>query len=208
MSFQWIIDNAQEIQINKRGVVASTMARDQTVRAVSRGGIIWRFTVLAADGLRWQDPGVRSYIETIDNLDRFTPVTINFSKSSYAYLFQYQGTSAPTSITVTQGSNVASISGGSGTKFVNGDILQLTGQQRVYSVYGNVTGTTVTLNRPVLEASGTYGLTVGSDCTWTVICTQLPEWKIQPGGLIQWSAQTSGSKSSAQPFVFVEALPT
>ena len=195
MSFQWILDNAQDIQINKRGIVASTMARDQTVRAVSRGGIIWRFTVTPPTGLRYNDPGVRGYIETVDNMDRFTPFSATFSHTN---LFLYQGTSAPSSITVTQGSNTATISGGSGTKLASGDILQLTGQPRVYSVYGSVTGTSVTLNRPVLEASGTYSLTVGSACTWTLICTQLPDYKINPGNIITWD----------KPFVFVEALPT
>jgi hypothetical protein len=193
MSFQWIIDNAQDIQINKRGIVASTVARDQTVRAISRGGVIWRFTVSPSTGARYNDSGIRSYIETIDNLDRLTPVYVTFSHQN---LFPYQGTSAPTGITVTQGSNQATITGGSGTKLTNGDIIQLTGHDRVYSVYGDVTGTSVTLNRPVIETSGTYGLTIGNNCQWKVICTQLPDYKINPGNIITWD----------KPFIFVESL--
>lgn len=193
MSFQWIIDNAQDVQINKRGIVASTVARDQTVRSVSRGGVIWRFTVTPSTGARYNDSGIRSYIETIDNFDRLTSFTANFS---HLNLFPYQGTGAPTSITVTQGSNQATISGGSGTKLKNGDVIQCTGQARVYSVYGDVTGTSVTLNRPFIEASGTYTLIVGSAVSFNLICTQLPDYKISPGNIITWD----------KPFIFVESL--
>jgi len=195
MSFQWIIDNAQDVQINKRGVVASTMARDQTVRAVSRGGIIWRFTVTPATGLCYNNAGIRSYIETIDNQDRYTPFTANFS---HLNLFPYQDTTPPTTITVTQGSATATINSGT---LISGDVIQLTGSgagQRVYSVYGNNSGTSVTLNRPVLEASGTYSIVTGNSVQFRLICTQLPDYKINPGNIITWD----------KPFIFVEALPT
>jgi len=195
MSFQWIIDNAQDVQINKRGIVASTMARDQTVRAVSRGGIIWRFTVTPASGLRYNDPGVRAYIETIDNFDRYTPAYVNFS---HLNLFPFQGTSQPSTITVTQGSTNASVSGGSGIKLKSGDIIQCQGQPRVYSVFGDVTGTNLVLNRPALESNGTYTLLVGNNVQFYVICTQIPDYKINPGGIITWD----------KPFIFVESLPT
>ena len=99
-------------------------------------------------------------------------------------------------MTVTQGSNLATVSGGSGTKLKSGDIVQLTGQPRVYSVYGDVTATNAVLNRPVLEASGTYSLTTGSACSFKLICTQIPDYKIMPGNLIAWTG----------PFIFVESL--
>ena len=194
MSFQWIIDNAEDIQINKRGIVAQTMARDQTVRSLSRGGIIWRFTVTPSSGLRYNDAGIRSYIETIDNFDRLTPFYASFS---HLNLFPLQATgTVPTSISVTQGSNTASVSGGSGTRLKSGDIIQLTGQPRVYTVFGDVTSTNIVLNRPVLESSGTYSLTTGSACSFKLICTQIPDYKITPGNIIQWTG----------PFVFVESL--
>jgi hypothetical protein len=198
MSYQWIFDNAQDIQINRRGVVATTVARDQTVRSISRGGQIWRFTVLPSSGTRIQDPGVRSYLETIDNLDRFTPVSINMSHLSSAYLnlFSYQGNIPPTTVTVTQGSNQITLTGGSGNKFKSGDVFQLVGQKYVYSIVGDASGSTAQTNRPILEASGTYSIVVGSSVTWNLICTQLPDWKITAGGIINWT----------QPFVFYESL--
>jgi len=201
MSFQWIIDNAVDIQINKRGIVASTMARDQTVRAVSRGGIVWRFTVTPATGLRYNDPGVRSYIETIDNLDRFTPFTANFSHSG---LFAWQaGESSgnyPGSINITPGSSSVAFGGGTITP---GDVIQLIDpvtqvrQRTVYSIYDHTT-----LNRPVLESlgseNGTYLVSCGNNVQFTLICTQLPDYKINPGNIVTWT----------KPFVFVEALAT
>ena len=194
MSFQWIVDNAESVQINKRGVVAQTVARDQTVRSLSRGGIIWRFTVTPASGLRYNDAGVRSYIETIDNIDRISPAYINFSRYK---LFAYQGTGAPTSMTVTQGSSSATISGGSGAfRFLSGDVVQLSTRNPVYSIYGNVTGTSVTLHRPVIDPSGTYALNIGNNVQFYVICTQIPDYKILPGGLVQWTGD----------FTFVESL--
>lgn len=198
MSYQWIFDNAEDIQVNRRGVVAQTVSRDQTVRSVSRGGQIWRFTVTPNTGTRIQDPGVRSYLETIDNLDRLTAFSLNFAhlNSTVLKMFAYQGDTPPTSASVTQGSNTITLTGGSGNKFKSGDLVQFSGQKYVYSVVGDVTGTTATLNRPVLETTGSYSIVTGSNVSFNLICTQLPDWKITPGGLIQWT----------QPFVFYESL--
>jgi hypothetical protein len=204
MSFQWIIDNAVDVQINKRGIVAQTIARDQTVRAVSRGGAVWRFTVTPSPGMRWSDTGVRAYIEAIDTADRVTPTTINFDRAEFNYLFGYLGTQSSQtgwSATATQGNNTVSVSGGSlssGYRFKAGDLIQFSGQDSVYSVSSDVAynATTMTLNRPVLETSGTYGLITGRNVNWKIICTQLPDYKITPLGIIEWSG----------PFVFIESL--
>lgn len=204
MSFQWIIDNASNIQINKRGVVAQTTARDQTVRSTSRGNAIWRFTVTPSPGMRWGDAGVRAYMEAIDTADRFTPETINFNRPEFNYLFGYLGTQssqAGWTGTATQGSKTVTVAGGtltSGYRFRAGDLVQFSGHDRVYSITADVAynATTMTLNRPVLESSGTYNLVVGRNVNWKIICTQLPEYKITPLGIIEWSG----------PFVFVESL--
>jgi len=74
--FQWIIDNAVDIQVNHRAVVAHTMSRDQTVRSVSRGGVIWRFVVTPNPGLKYSE--VSSRLAEIDAADRFTSETVNF----------------------------------------------------------------------------------------------------------------------------------
>lgn len=194
MSFQWIIDNAVDVTVNKRGVVAQTVARDQTVRAVSRGGRIWRFEVTPSPGSKWEV--ARPYIEELDKLDRFTTSTISFSKSGQEWLFGYRGTTPPVgaTATVTQGSATATLSAGA---FAPGDIIQLTGG-KVYAITNSVSnGGSVTLHRPVLEASNTYNISaIGKNCVWSVICTNMPTYKITPNGLVEWSGT----------FTFVEAL--
>ncbi len=201
MSFQWIVDNAADVTINKRGVVAQTITRNQTVRSASRGGKVWRFIVTPSPGLKWQDS--RAYIEAIDAADRVTPATINFNQAATDYIFGYQGGQSSTagwSLAVTQGSAIASVSGGSltpGFRFRAGDLIQLAAG-KVYSVVNDVAHDApgVTLNRPVIENTGNFALTVGRACTWTVICTSMPEYKITPLGFIEWSG----------PFTFVESL--
>lgn len=195
MSFQWICDNAVDVSINKRGVVATTTARDQTVRAVSRGGRIWRFVVTPSPGTKWQDPSVRKYIEAIDKADRFTPVQINFNQAETDFIFGYQSGTVPTGLTatVTQGSDAITLSGG---PFKGGDLIQLGSSGKVYSIVNDVTTGAATVNRPVLETSGTYNLIIGRAVNWTVICTDLPTYKITPQGLVEWSGA----------FTFIESL--
>lgn len=200
--FQWIVDNAVDISINKRAVVAQTISRDQTIRATSRGGRVWRFTITPSPGQRWSTS--RSFIEAIDKADRIATTTINFAQSAFAYLFGYQGNATSfvgMQAVAIQGSDTIQVTGGtivSGFKFKAGDLVQFTGQKRVYSVVADVAwdATTVQLNRPVLEASDTYALTVGATCEFSVICATLPEWTIVTHDRIEWSG----------PFVLIEAL--
>jgi hypothetical protein len=201
-AFQWIIDNAVDVQINKRGVVAQTISRDQTVRSVSRGGRVWKFVVTPSPGIRWQDPGVRAKIEAIDKADRFTVGTINFNQQAFNYIFGYLGDQTNTTgwtAAAVRGSDTLTMSAlVSGYRFRAGDLIQFSGQDRVYSVIADVppdTGT-VQLNRPVLEPSATYTLIVGRAVNWKVICTNIPDYKITPTGLIEWTG----------PFEFTESL--
>jgi hypothetical protein len=75
MSFQWVFDKAESISVNKRAIAGQTITRNQTVRAVSRGNAIRRFTVKLPDGLRWSD--IASYIQALDALGRHTKETIH-----------------------------------------------------------------------------------------------------------------------------------
>lgn len=200
--FQWIIDNAVNLQVNKRPVVATTTARDQTVRATSRGGRVWRFDVTPSPGARWSES--RGYIEKLDKAATFTTDTINFAKAGLEYVFGYLGDAtnyAGASITVTQGSDVATITGmtvPSGFKFKAGDLVQPSGSNRVYSIVNDVpnNSNTVLLNRPVLDASGTSSCIIGKDCQWSVICTSMPDYRIVNYDRIEWSGN----------FVFIESL--
>jgi hypothetical protein len=92
MSFQWIIDNAESLSINRLKVVASTQSRDGTVRAVSRGAVKRKFEVKLPDGPRWSD--LRSNILAAEGLDRDTTATISIPYAKFPW---YYGNSAPSS---------------------------------------------------------------------------------------------------------------
>jgi hypothetical protein len=126
MSFQWIITNAETLSINRKKVVASTMSRDGTVRAVSRGTMAKRFEVKLPDGPSWSSQ--RTNIAAAEALDRYQTATITIPYASFPWY------------------------------------------------YGNVA--------PVADES------------YTVICTQFPEWTIFARDQVSWSG----------PFVFMEVV--
>lgn len=204
--FQWVVDNAADLLINKRAVVAQTTTRDQTVRGASRGGQIWRFTINPGYGHLWSE--IRSNIEAMDAADKFTPGLVNFGNNpNLSYMFGYQGNATSLSgftANIVQGNSTITVNGGtitSGNILVSGDLVQFSGSNRVYSVVNNVpyNSHTVLLNRPVLEANATsVGTTVGSNCNFAIVCTQFPDWRFANDGSrrIEWTS----------PFIFMESL--
>lgn len=92
MSFQWIIDNATSISINRKKVIASTSARDGTTRAVSRGQAKKIFTVQLPDGPNFSE--YRTDIIAAEALDRNLTATITIPYASFPY---YYGNVAPVS---------------------------------------------------------------------------------------------------------------
>ena len=80
MAFQWVFDNAAQISINKRAVVGQSITRNQTVRAVSRGNGLYKFTITLPD-LPWSTAA--TYINAIDAADRFTKETVTINHSGY-----------------------------------------------------------------------------------------------------------------------------
>jgi hypothetical protein len=85
MSFQWIIENATELSINRKQVVASTTARDGTTRVVSRGNAKKVFTVTLPDGPRWSV--LKSNIESAESSDKYTQETITIPYASFPYYY-------------------------------------------------------------------------------------------------------------------------
>jgi hypothetical protein len=85
MSFQWIIDNAETLSINRLKMVGSTISRDGQVRAISRGTQPKRFEVKYPDGPRWSD--IRTNVIAAEGLDRVTSatITIPFLKFPWYY---------------------------------------------------------------------------------------------------------------------------
>jgi hypothetical protein len=102
MSFQWIVDNAESLSINRKQMVATTTARDGSTRAVTRGQMPNRITVKLPDGLRWTD--IRANIIAAEALDKVTTATITIGTSSTTGYGWYYGTTtvpfSPTSYTV------------------------------------------------------------------------------------------------------------
>lgn len=98
MSFQWVIDNAETLSINRKKMVAQTTARDGTVRSVSRGTQPLTFTVKLPDGMPWSTN--ISNIEAIEALDRITTDTISISDAGMAWYYGGTMPGTPTSYTV------------------------------------------------------------------------------------------------------------
>ena len=203
MSFQWIIDNAVDVNVNRYGLVSQTISRNQTVRSVSRGGKVTKFIVTPSPGTIWSDAGVRKSIQEIENANRYTDSYINFNKAGQEFMYKYQGNGTGTGWTAswTQGVSQFTMSGGtftSGYRFKAGDVVQFGLNTPVYTVASDVSyGTTVVpVNRPISQLSGSASLVYGSAVTYKVICTQLPSYKITPQGIIEWSG----------PFEFTEVV--
>lgn len=205
MSFQWIIDNAETISMERKKVVASTTSRNGVVRSVSRGAQPWRFEVKLPDGPRWSD--IRSYISQAELLDRVTAANIQLNTSGQAsWLSKYQGNSVNyTGFQATIVQNSATITlttsptTSSGYKFRAGDFIQLGSSGKVYTVAADVAynSNSVTLHRPVIEASASgVALNVANNCTWSVTCTQFPSWTIFARDQVSWSG----------PFIFSEVI--
>ena len=85
MSFQWVFDNATQFSVNRKKVVASTTARDGTVKAVARGNGAKVFTVTLPDGPRYSDN--KANIEAIEALDKYQTETIQIKYSKLPYYY-------------------------------------------------------------------------------------------------------------------------
>jgi hypothetical protein len=194
-AFQYIFDRAESISIDRRAVVAQTVTRDQTIRSVSRGGNIWRFEVKMPNGIPWSQ--MRPYIESSDFADRFTVGNVQLNNSGYnSWFTAYQGNSINSTgfaANWTQGSSTVTLTTSpttaSGNKFLSGDIIQLGTSGRVYSIVSNVAfnSNTVSVNRPVLDTTGSGTLKVGPAVTWQVLCTEMPTWTIFARDQVSWS---------------------
>jgi hypothetical protein len=85
MSFQWIIDRAETLSINRKDMVATTTARDGVVRAVSRGTMPKTITVKLPDGIRWSD--IRSDISAAEALNKVTTAVISIPYAKFPWYY-------------------------------------------------------------------------------------------------------------------------
>lgn len=98
MSFQWIIDRAESLSINRRKTVATTTARDGQVRAVSRGVPPKRFTVKLPDGISWTE--LSAFITAAETLDKVTTATITIPYAKFPWYYNNSAPVADSSWTV------------------------------------------------------------------------------------------------------------
>lgn len=92
MSFQWIIDSAETLSINRKKMVAQTTTRNGIVRSVSRGTLPKRIEVKLPDGIAWTT--LRTNIAAAEALDRITTATISIPYAKFPW---YYGNVAPPS---------------------------------------------------------------------------------------------------------------
>lgn len=90
MSFQWIINQAEQLSVNRKQMVATTTARDGTVRAASRGSQPKRITVTLPNGIAWTT--LRTDIAAAEALDRISTATITIPYAKFPW---YYGNVAP-----------------------------------------------------------------------------------------------------------------
>jgi len=203
-AFQTVIDYAETISLNKMKKVSQTVSRDGTVKSTSLGGQVWTFEVKLPNGLPWTT--LRPLIEDMETLDRVSVGTIRINSAGHSWITGYQGNmSGISGITASfsSGNTITLVSGASTPasnqyRFRAGDVIQLGSTGSVYTVAADVAynATTVTLNRPVREAAGTYTLYIGQNVSWSVICVKFPKWTLFARNQVAWDGA----------FVFAEAI--
>jgi hypothetical protein len=92
MSFQWIIDMAESLSLDKKQMIGQTQTRSGVIRATSRGVMPVRITARVPDGPRWSD--LRTNITAATALDRYQTAVIFIPYSKFPW---YYGNVAPVS---------------------------------------------------------------------------------------------------------------
>ena len=196
-AFQWIIDSATALSIDGRGVVAATSTRENVIRTVSRGGRVWKFTVSPSPGKTYVES--RPYLARLDQMDRITIADIDFDHAGFENIIGYLGSgTGGFTVVVPVGTSVTTCTITAGTLASGyvaraGDWLQIGSTGSVYQVVADPSvgnGATVTLNRPIDEAAGSYTGYFGANVTWSVLCVERPTWTLVPAGanmLVNWS---------------------
>lgn len=98
MTFQWIVNNAETISVNRKRQVSTTTARNGIVRAVSRGTQPKRFEVKLPDGLPWSS--FRSDILAAEALDKITSATITLPYAKFPWYYNNTAPASDESYTV------------------------------------------------------------------------------------------------------------
>jgi len=210
---QEVINRASSIQINRRKVVGVQVTRNE----IPRTSLIptrqpWQFTIEIPPSYRWYNN--RSWVESLDYIDRYIPQQVTFANSCLNWMFAYQGeyTNAELSgLTVVSFNGTVLRLSGSPAKssgficFNQNDLIQIGANPYPFTVVGpynpstqattlgpvtyntNVGGDLyITMNRPNFISASVVGsgITVGANCTFNVFCPNMPVYKLVPGGFV------------------------
>jgi hypothetical protein len=158
---------------------------------------VWKFNVTPSPGKTYVES--RPYLAKLDQMDRITIADINFNHAGFENIIGYLGSgTGGFTVVVPAGTSVTTCTITAGTLASGyvcraGDWLQIGSTGSVYQVVqdpavGN--GATVTLNRPIDEAAGSYTGLFGVNVNWSVVCVQRPVWSLVPAGnnmLVSWT---------------------
>lgn len=202
MSIQNIIDNAQNIEIDRRRVVGQTISRSERIKSAERASAqALKLTVSPQARFRYSE--YRSVLENIQSTDRFQEQTVNLGQS-HQYLTQYQGSLTPaqlntmtvsvftgTSVTFT---NLPSVTSGT-VIFKAGDWIQPAQSRYPYIITsqvsrGSLSVITATVHRSLItsESTTTTGtFFVGTATTIRVLVSDLPTFKTVQKDWAEWT---------------------
>lgn len=201
---QTIIDNAMQINIDRKKVSGYTVSRSGIVKTAQHASNVpWVFTVDMHAGLRYSEN--RALTEEIDRLDRTEESIINIGNTnpSIAYITQYQGTLtvsernaanivAASNSNITVDATAIRNAGASASDYLvrAGDYIQPGGGYRYpYTVtadvqVGSAANVTIPVHRPLIQANAYsfvgQSITFGSNVTWAVKMITKPSYNIIP----------------------------
>jgi hypothetical protein len=195
MGFQDIVNIQQSMVVQNRRMVGQQVSRAGYV-TVSQylNAVPWVFTITPHNFLYY--PQVRNIIQTIDNLDRQLPDTIQFNTPQLSWFTAMQGTADHSVLNGTPTPNSQTIALTSNGTFKAGDFISINGY--VYKVTQDSDGTSVNINRPLIGApTSSAPVLLGNNVVFNVVAQDCPTYELMPmtnGAWVKWS----------KPFVFRE----
>jgi hypothetical protein len=85
MAFQWIIDGAETLSLDKKQMVATTQTRSGIIRAATRGVMPVRITAKYPDGPSWTS--LSANIASATALDRYQTATITIPYAKFPWYY-------------------------------------------------------------------------------------------------------------------------
>jgi hypothetical protein len=205
MSIQNIIDNAQQIEIDRRRMIGQSVSRSQRVKTAERStSQPWKFKVTPPGMLSWATS--RGFIEVINLNDRANEYEISLNNNpGMNYITEYQGECTPSQLNAltiyAQSTSTLTLTnlptiGQNSVLFAQGDLIQPANSRYPYAVAATVlrgatTTTNVTLHRSIITSENInlvgQHVKVANSCTWRMLVSALPTYQLVPGRFVQYT---------------------